>query len=267
MNAPETTSRRERLRRELLTEALTSSRRLLDEHGPDGVTMQAVAKDIGIAAPGLYRYFDGRPGLLHATHQHVVDELLAFVDEARVRQAPDDPGAQCHAVIDALFRWCLAHRNEYDLLMSGRLRISSPGEAPSDEVRDAPLMALDRVGAVFAPMAVAWWLAGCRVIPDDEILPALLPHLRAARDMMRAIPGFPLDVPLGLLHAMNLCSARLWGVLTLTVYGHVGDVDGPGTAAHVEALVHDLVIDVLAIFGQEVSAGVVLMRDAVVRQP
>ncbi|MCP2285657.1 transcriptional regulator, TetR family [Promicromonospora umidemergens] len=261
---PGAPGRRARLRRELVTEALTSARRLLDEHGPDGVTMQAVAKDVGIAAPGLYRYFDGRPGLLHATHQDVVDELLAFVEGARVRQPADDPDAQCHAVVHALFHWCLAHRNEYDLLMSGRLRISGTGETPPDDVRHAPLMALDRVGAVFAPMAVAWWLAGCRVVPDEEILPALLPHLRVARDLMRAIPGFPRDVPLGLLHAMNLCSARLWGLLTLTVYGHLGDVDGPGAAAHVEALVHDLVVDLLAIFGQEVSDDVVLVRDAVV---
>ncbi|MFD7311279.1 TetR/AcrR family transcriptional regulator [Promicromonospora sp. NPDC059942] len=255
------TGRRARLRRELLAEALRSARRLLDEHGPDGVTMQAVAKDVGIAAPGLYRYFDGRPGLLHATHQDVVDELLAYVETARARQPADDPSAQCHAVIDALFRWCLAHRNEYDLLMSGRMRISLPGEDTPGEPRHAPLMALDRVGAVFAPIALAWWRAGCRVIPDDELLPALVPHLRAAREAMRGIPGFPPDVPLGLLHAMNLCSARLWGLLTLTVYGHMGDLDAPEAAAHLDALVLDLAADALDVFGQKLSAAVVLVRD------
>ncbi|MFI2362851.1 TetR family transcriptional regulator [Promicromonospora sp. NPDC019610] len=255
------TGRRARLRRELVAQALRSARRLLDEHGPDGVTMQAVAKDVGIAAPGLYRYFDGRPGLLHATHQDVVDELLASVGAARARQPADDPSAQCHAVIDALFRWCLAHRNEYDLLMSGRLRISLPGDDTPGEPRHAPLMALDRVGAVFAPIALAWWRAGCRVLPDDELLPALVPHLRAARDAMRGIPGFPPDVPLGLLHAMNLCSARLWGLLTLTVYGHMGDLDGPAGAAHLDALVLDLAADALDVFGQKLSAAVVLVRD------
>ncbi|MEV0891179.1 TetR/AcrR family transcriptional regulator [Promicromonospora sp. NPDC050262] len=258
---PGATGRRARLRRELVAEALRSARRLLDEHGPDGVTMQAVAKDVGIAAPGLYRYFDGRPGLLHATHQDVVDELLAYVETARARQPGDDPSAQCHAVVDALFRWCIAHRNEYDLLMSGRLRISLPGEDTPGEPRHAPLMALDRVGAVFAPIALAWWRAGCRVIPDDEILPALGPHLRAAREAMRGIPGFPPDVPLGLLHAMNLCSARLWGLLTLTVYGHMGDIDAPAAAAHLDALVLDLVVDALDVFGQKLSADVVLVRD------
>ncbi|WP_419707928.1 hypothetical protein [Promicromonospora sp. NFX87] len=126
-------------------------------------------------------------------------------------------------------------------------------------------MTLDRVGAVFTPIALAWWQAGCRLIPDDALPPALVPHLRAARDAMLAIPGFPQDVPLGLLHMMNLCSARLWGLLTLTVYGHLGDVDGPGGVAHVDGLVRDLVVDLLAVFGREVSDDVVLVRSAVRR--
>lgn len=266
MTAQEPTGRRARLRRELLSEALASARRLLEEHGADGVTMQAVAKDVGIAAPGLYRYFDGRPGLLHATHQHVIDELLAYVEEARLRQPADDPAAQCHGVVHALFRWCLTHRNEYDLLMSGRLRIRGQEGDTADDPRHPPLMSLDRVGGVFTPIALAWWQAGCAVVPDDEIGPALLPHLRAARDAMRAIPGFPPDVPLGLLHAMNLCSARLWGLLTLTVYGHVGDVDDPASVAHLDALVQDLVADVLDVFGQKASADVVPVRDTPARR-
>ncbi|MBA8806471.1 TetR/AcrR family transcriptional regulator [Promicromonospora sukumoe] len=262
--SPSATGRRARLRRALLEESLASARRLLDEHGADGVTMQAVAKDVGIAAPGLYRYFDGRPGLLHATHQDVVDELLAAVEDARSRQPADDPSAQCHAVVHATFRWCLAHRNEYDLLMSGRLRISRPGVAAAEESHGsgpAPLMALERVGAVFAPIALAWWRAGCRVIPDDELPPALVPHLRAARKAMLGIPDFPPDVPLGLLHAMNLCSARHWGLLTLTVYGHVGDVGAPEAAARLDALVLDLMADVHEIFDRPVSPDVVLVRD------
>ncbi|MGW2092669.1 TetR/AcrR family transcriptional regulator [Promicromonospora sukumoe] len=262
--SPGATGRRARLRRALLEESLTSARRLLDEHGADGVTMQAVAKDVGIAAPGLYRYFDGRPGLLHATHQDVVDELLAAVEDARSRQPADDPSAQCHAVVHAMFRWCLAHRNEYDLLMSGRLRISRRGGAAAEESRGsgpAPLMALERVGAVFAPIALAWWRAGCRVVPDDELPAALVPHLRAAREAMLGLPGFPPDAPLGLLHAMNLCSARHWGLLTLTVYGHVGGVGAPEAAAHLDALVLDLMADVHEIFGRPVSPGVVLVRD------
>ncbi|MFD7021857.1 TetR/AcrR family transcriptional regulator [Promicromonospora sukumoe] len=262
--SPGATGRRARLRRALLEESLSSARRLLDEHGPDGVTMQAVAKDVGIAAPGLYRYFDGRPGLLHATHQDVVDELLAAVEDARSRRPADDPSAQCHAVVHAMFRWCLAHRNEYDLLMSGRLRISRPGGAAAEESHGsgpAPLMALGRVGAVFVPIALAWWRAGCRVIPDDELPPALVPHLRAAREAMLGLPDFPPDVPLGLLHAMNLCSARHWGLLTLTVYGHVGDVGAPEAAARLDALVLDLMADVHEIFGRPVSPDVVPVPD------
>lgn len=255
VDGPGPGGRRARLRRELLADALSSARRLLDEHGPAGVTMQAVAKDVGIAAPGLYRYFDGRPGLLHATHEHVVDELLAAVEQARARQAPEDLAAQAHAVVHTLFRWCLAHRNEYDLLMSGRRRISRPGEDPRG-VGGASLMTLDRVGSVFTPIALGWWQAGCPVVPDDEIPPALVPHLRAVRDAMSALPGFPAGVPLGLLHSMNLASARLWGLLTLTVYGHVGEAD-PASSARLDALVHDLVVDLLAVFGQEVSDDVV----------
>ena len=49
-------SRRERLRAELEDQALAQARRLLAEHGPDGLSLSAVARHVWVTTAALYRY-------------------------------------------------------------------------------------------------------------------------------------------------------------------------------------------------------------------
>jgi len=62
-------SRRDRLRAATVQEIKQTARRLLVSQGPDAVTLRAIAREMGMTAPGLYRYFSSHEGTDQARHR------------------------------------------------------------------------------------------------------------------------------------------------------------------------------------------------------
>ena len=50
-------SRRDRVRAATTEEIKQVARKILVDEGPDAVTLRAIARDMGMTAPALYRYF------------------------------------------------------------------------------------------------------------------------------------------------------------------------------------------------------------------
>src|ERR1700756_5683126 len=55
-----------------MEEITATARRLLVEQGPDAVSLRAIAREMGMTAPGLYRYYDSREQLL----RHVIGQIF-----------------------------------------------------------------------------------------------------------------------------------------------------------------------------------------------
>lgn len=53
-------TRRDRMRAATMEEITTTARRLLVEQGPDAASLRAIAREMGMTAPGLYRYYSSR---------------------------------------------------------------------------------------------------------------------------------------------------------------------------------------------------------------
>lgn len=66
MPAPARTSREE---------ILASARAIVDEHGLEGLTMQAIADAVGVKAPSLYKRVDDRADLVRSTVEDVAADL------------------------------------------------------------------------------------------------------------------------------------------------------------------------------------------------
>jgi AcrR family transcriptional regulator len=129
---------RERARAELTQEILTSAREQLATVGAPGLSLRAVARDLGLASSALYRYFPSRDDLLTRLIIEGYDALGAAAEGA------DEPGRapreRWGAVCAAVRGWALAHPHEYALLYGSPV----PGYvAPADTVPSAA-----RVGVV-----------------------------------------------------------------------------------------------------------------------
>jgi AcrR family transcriptional regulator len=62
---------------------------LLEEQGPDLVTMSSVAERAGVSRRALYLHFSSRADLLLALHAHVDERLDLAASSQRVMEAPD----------------------------------------------------------------------------------------------------------------------------------------------------------------------------------
>ena len=56
--------RRDRMRAATMEEITATARRLLVEQGPEAASLRAIAREMGMTAPGLYRYYSSRDVLL-----------------------------------------------------------------------------------------------------------------------------------------------------------------------------------------------------------
>ncbi|WP_326820933.1 TetR/AcrR family transcriptional regulator [Streptosporangium sp. NBC_01756] len=125
---------RERVRAELTREITDIARRHLATEGAGGLSLRAVAREMGMVSSAIYRYFPSRDDLLTAL---IIDGYNALGETVENADATCPPGdhtgrwlAVCHAVRD----WALAHPHEYALLYGSPV----PGyQAPQDTVAAA----------------------------------------------------------------------------------------------------------------------------------
>jgi AcrR family transcriptional regulator len=97
-------------------EVVAEGRRLLEEEGPEALTMRRLADRLGIRAPSLYKHLPGKPALEAAIIATGLEESAAAF-EAAVDGAADPLPA-----LAAAYRgFALAHPHLYRLMHDGPL--------------------------------------------------------------------------------------------------------------------------------------------------
>jgi AcrR family transcriptional regulator len=93
---------------------------LIERTGSDeAVTLRAVAREVGIAAPSIYAHFADRDAIIIAAVLQVFDELTDAI-EAGVESAGPGPAARLVAGCAAYVRFGLEHPARYGVLFSER---------------------------------------------------------------------------------------------------------------------------------------------------
>jgi AcrR family transcriptional regulator len=132
MNASRTA--RERVRAELIREITDIARRHLATDGAGGLSLRAVARDMGMVSSAIYRYFPSRDDLLTALIIDGYNAIGESVEIADAGCARDDFTGRWLAVCHAVRTWALDHPHEYALLYGSPV----PGyQAPADTIGPA----------------------------------------------------------------------------------------------------------------------------------
>lgn len=218
MTAASTGSRRERVRAATLQEIRETARRVLVEQGPENLALRAIAREMGMSAPALYRYYDSREALLEHVVADLYDELTAAIAAARDAAGPSR-GGQVLAASRAFRRWAIGHPAEFGLLFGSptdRAVTSDRTEFHPDEEHGPAQAAGERFGAVFGELVAAVYLERGFAIPaDEDIDPALRPQL------VDWCAVFPVELPLGVMQVFLSCWIRLYGMVCMEVFGHL----------------------------------------------
>jgi AcrR family transcriptional regulator len=202
-------SRRERARAATSADILRVARRVLVAEGPDGVALRAIARDLGLTAPALYRYYPSREALLNHVVADIYDEVATEL--RAVRDAVEDPVDQLLEVARGFRRWALANPREFGLVFAYPIRVTF--DAGGDNPADAAGL---RFAAVFAEsLATLYQQAPFPVPADGEIEPKLRRQLKAWR------ARFPLKLPIGALQVFLTGWIRIYGTVCMEVFGHL----------------------------------------------
>ncbi len=209
-SVPPRVTRRERLRDATMAEIKATARRHLVVSGPEALSLRAVARDMGLTAPALYRYVDSRDDLLTEVIADLYDELTAALEAARDTEPPAAIGPRLVAASWALRTWALAHPTEFGLVFGS----PSPGYAvPSEGVLHD---AARRFGMVFAALfAQLWQERGFPCSPTEDLDPALAAQLSAYAESMRS------PLPPGAIKVFLECWVRLYGLVCMETFGHL----------------------------------------------
>ena len=132
MNASRTA--RERVRAELTREIADTARRHLATESAAGLSLRAVAREMGMVSSAVYRYFPSRDDLLTTLIIDGYNAIGAAVEEADSGCRRGDYPGRWLAACRALRSWALAHPHEYALVYGSPV----PGyQAPAQTIGPA----------------------------------------------------------------------------------------------------------------------------------
>jgi AcrR family transcriptional regulator len=115
---------------------VAAARRLLEEEGPEALSMRNVAAEIGIRAPSLYEHVADKRALESAIIAAGLNEQGVAFREAL---AADPAGDPLTVVAMAWRRWARAHPHVYGLIYARDLDRSDRAVAEAELAAGAPL--------------------------------------------------------------------------------------------------------------------------------
>jgi AcrR family transcriptional regulator len=209
-------SRRDRVRAATTAVIKQTARRILVAEGPDAVSLRAIARELGMTAPALYRYFGSREDLVKHIIADIFTELTAGIRGAIAAAdgvADGDMTAKVFAACREFRRWSLSHPREYELIFATPL----PGlHVQHDEITAESGGQFGNT--FFVLMLELWRKQPFPVLPDDQIDPGLAEQLERYRDGLGQLAA---GLPLGLLLVFLRCWVRLYGIVSLEVFGQL----------------------------------------------
>jgi AcrR family transcriptional regulator len=207
-------SRRDRVRAETTQEIKETARRILVEQGPEAVTLRAIAREMGVTAPALYRYFESHEELIRRVIGDIFGELADEIHsaiEAAGAASGGDLAEKMPAAARGFRQWALSHKPEFALLFGTPV----PGVNVEDD--DFTEECARRFAGTFYALYLELWRKNPFPVPaPEEIDPGLREQLARYRD------GIGTDLPLGALLAFLRCWVQLYGIVSMEVFGHLG---------------------------------------------
>jgi AcrR family transcriptional regulator len=207
----EPASRRDRMRAATVQEIKQTARRLLIEQGKDAISLRAIAREMGMTAPALYRYFASHDELLKNVIGDIYLEVAADVEAAIDAAPPGDLAARLTASARAFRRWSLRHQREFGLVFA-----TPPTSVDLENLDYTEECGLKFCGVFLALYLELWQQQPFRVPAAADIDPGL----RAQLDRFRE--AFGTDLPTGAVLSYAYAWVRLYGMVSMEVYGQLG---------------------------------------------
>jgi AcrR family transcriptional regulator len=204
---------RERTRAEITRQILDAARRHLGTDGASGLSLRAIARELGASSSAVYRYVASRDELLTMLIVAAYDALGIAAEAQEAVVARGDLAGRWLAVCDAVRGWALANPNEYALIYGTPV----PGYvAPAATIAPAA-----RVSGVLLGILIDAAGAERRTAMAEDNVP---PDNRKALEPVRSLVGS--KVPDALLQRGLMAWAALFGTVSFELFGQLHGIVG-----------------------------------------
>lgn len=201
---------RARARADLTAEIKAVARRHLAEEGAAGLSLRAIAREIGMVSSAVYRYVPSREHLLTALLIDSYNELGEVAERADAAVEDRDVLERWRSIGWAAYRWASDNREQYALLFGTPV----PGyRAPEDTIGPA-----SRFTNVLLALLADLVAAGHR----PAVEPQVPGELSADLDRVRTLAGVRID-DVALLAGMQTWTA-LFGFIGFVLFGQFHNV-------------------------------------------
>ncbi|WP_280421298.1 TetR/AcrR family transcriptional regulator [Nocardia carnea] len=196
--------RKARLRAATLREIHQTARDLLVEQGSGAVTINGVARRMGMSGPALYHYYSGHEELVGAVTATFFDEMAAEMADARDTAGDRPVGDRILAVCRAMRFWAVGHPAEFGWIFAGP--VGSAQRQP-ESIRHRAALRFERV---LLDLTVELW--------EEQPFPVPAELPESIHAQLRAY-CVTIDnrLPPEAAHVFLSCWIRLYGLLCMEV--------------------------------------------------
>jgi AcrR family transcriptional regulator len=210
---PPATSVRARVRAELTDEIKVAARRQLAVEGASGLSLRAVAREVGLVSSAVYRYFPSRDELLTAL---IIDAYNAVGEAAEKADAAcrrNDIEKRWMATCRAIRAWAVSNLQEYGLVYGTPV---PDYRAPEETIVPATRVTVVLIGIIRDALEFG-------VITDQSGDQSIPRSIRSDLSVARTFFGGAVSDDL-LIRAL-MAWTHLFGAISFELFGHrVGTV-------------------------------------------
>jgi AcrR family transcriptional regulator len=202
-----TQTRRERIRLSTIEEIKSTAWKQVAEQGAASLSLRAIAREMGMTAPGLYRYFKDRDALVTGLLIDAFDSFSVSLEEARDACAASDHLARFSSICKAYFQWGTENPQKYILLFGTPI----PGYQFAGEVGPSAQRSFLVLQGVIGEAYAAGRIKG------ESSMPRLPASLKSQYNMLRKF-GMPYT---GVVTHLALSAwSTIHGITSLCLYGY-----------------------------------------------
>jgi len=193
-----------------------AARRILVRHGQEALTLRAIARDVNMTAPALYRYFGSLEDLITHLTADIFLEVTDDVRAATMAAGQGDVTARLAAARREFRDWSLGHPAEFRLLFAAPLPRVGQHDIATDHAR--------RFAWAFLELFLERW----RSYPIPAVPELMSADMRKPLDYLGG--WLQADLPAGAVLAFLRCWVQLHAAVALEVSGYpriASDESGP----------------------------------------
>jgi AcrR family transcriptional regulator len=203
-------TRRERKHGAARAEILDTARKQMAENGAAALSLRAIAREMQLTAPALYRYFPNRDELVTALIVEAYNSLADALEAARETQPAAAHAARLFAIGLAYREWALAHPQDYALIFGTPI----PGyHAPEEKTNPAAKRAMDVL------------IDGLMAADKAGLLDPALEYSKPTPALQKQLAAWKKNhgytAPTQALHLALVCWSRLHGLTSLELFNQI----------------------------------------------